>query len=303
MRRLCRWLLLLAGLFSFSVPAPGGDFPASLTQWTPYAQNPVFTAAGAGHWDVKIRERGWILHEVDRYRMWYTGYDGTRPGIKMLGYAESDDGLAWRRREDAPLYREHWVEDMQVLHHGDTYYMFAEGRHDQAHLLTSPDGLTWTRRGSLDVRYVDGRPLSAGPYGTPTVWLEQGVWHLFYERMDAGIWLATSRDLTVWTNVDDQPVLTPGPEGYDDRAVAFNQIVRHGERYYALYHGSGKASPAQWCTCLASSPDLRHWTKYPQNPLLSDNKSSGILVPDGVGYRLYTMHDLVQAHFSAAKDQ
>lgn len=288
-------VLSLAGI------ARAEDFPAELTRWSSYAQNPVFAAAGPEHWDARIRERGWILREGDVYRMWYTGYDGTRQGLKMLGYATSPDGLHWTRPQAEPLYREHWVEDMQVLKHGQAYYMFAEGLHDRAHLLTSPDGLLWTRQGPLDVRYADGRPLSEGPYGTPCVWVENEVWHLFYERMDLGIWLATSRDLKTWTNVRDEPVLKPGPDAYDERAVAFNQIVRRGDRYYAVYHGSGKVTPPTWCTCLASSDNLQDWTKYPQNPLLGDNKSSGILVDDGRQLRLYTMHDTVQVHFPADK--
>jgi len=37
---------------------------------------------------------------------------------------------------------------------------------------------------------------------------------------------------------------------------------------------------------------LIHWEKYAGNPLLPtvDNKSSGIVVPDGDKFRLYTMH-------------
>jgi hypothetical protein len=31
-----------------------------------------------------------------------------------------------------------------------------------------------------------------------------------------------------------------------------------------------------------------HWEKYPGNP--NRDKSSGIVVPDGSSYRLYTMH-------------
>src|SRR4051812_25631693 len=55
-------------------------FPPELVKWSPAADNPIFTAEGPGHWDVKIRERGWILREADTYRMWFTGYDGTREG-------------------------------------------------------------------------------------------------------------------------------------------------------------------------------------------------------------------------------
>src|SRR4051794_37665073 len=54
------------------------DFPPELVNWKPWPGNPVFTAEGAGHWDVKIRERGWILRDGNAWQLWFTGYDGTR---------------------------------------------------------------------------------------------------------------------------------------------------------------------------------------------------------------------------------
>ena len=53
----------------------------------------------------------------------------------------------------------------------------------------------------------------------------------------------------------------------------------------------------EWSTNVAASKDLRTWVKYTGNPILEDNKSSGILVQDGEKYRLYTMHDEVHLHF------
>lgn len=297
-------IALLPGVVAAQGPVAGdvvtAEFPAELVEFVPYEGNPIFTAAGEATWDAALRERGWILREGDRWRMWYTGYDGTRQGLKMLGYATSTDGLHWTRHADNPLYTEHWVEDMMVVPHGGRYYMFAEGRDDQAHLLVSDDGLHWTRQGPLDVRYANGKPLTPGPYGTPTAWFEDGVWYLFYERMDQGVWLAASRDMQVWTHLQDEPVLSPGPEEYDRLMIALNQIVKHGDRYYAYYHGTGDAErPRQWSTCVAVSDDLRRWTKFPGNPIVGDNKSSGILVHDGRRHRLYTMHDEVHAHFPA----
>ena len=150
-----------------------------------------------------MRERGWILREGTTYHLWFTGYDGTRDGLKMLGYATSPDGIHWTRYPHNPIYRDHWVEDMMVVKHGDTYYMFAEGLDDHAQLLTSPDKIHWTWRGFLDIRTADGKPISKGPYGTPTAWFENGRWHLFYERGDRAVWLAESKDLKVFTNVQD----------------------------------------------------------------------------------------------------
>lgn len=302
------WLRRSAGLsLGLLLPEPrlsgqaaAPRFPAELVDFVPYSGNPVFTGGGAGSWDAKIRERGWILREDGTYKLWYTGYDGSREGVRRLGYATSADGVRWTRHAGNPLDREHWIEDMTVVRHAGTYYLFTEGRNDRAHWFTSSDGIRWTRRGTLDIRRTDGQPISEGPFGTPTVWREADRWVLLYERGDRGVWLATSPDLAVWRHVQDEPVLVPGPAEYDRDLVAVNQVVRHEDRYYAVYHGSARTGPQAglWSTAVAASTDLVHWQKYPGNPLfpVSANKSSGLLVHDGRQFRLYTMHPEVCLH-------
>ena len=298
------WLfcvLLAVVLAGGTISATADDeFPAELVNWAAAEQNPLFGGAGVGHWDVKIRERGWILRDGDRWHMWYTGYDGSRTGVKRLGYATSDDGISWTRFPQNPIYRKHWVEDMVVVKQGATFYMFAEGKGDRAHLLTSNDGIHWQRKGTLDIRLTTGKPIEPGPYGTPTAWYEDGTWYLFYERRDLGVWLATSKQMKVWRNVQDDPVLTPGQGRHDKDLIAMNQIIKHKGLYYACYHGTSREPrPNLWTSNIATSTDLIHWTKYPGNPLLPirENKSSNILVHDGKQFRMYTMHDQVHVHF------
>jgi predicted GH43/DUF377 family glycosyl hydrolase len=294
-------ILLFAAFVGRPCRAADPEFPDELVRFAPYRGNPVFAAAEAGNWDQRIRERGWILKEGDKWRLWYTGYDGTRDGKKMLGLATSADGLQWTRHVANPIYREHWVEDMQIVKHGDAYYMFAEGLNDEAQLLKSGDGVDWKRVGRLDVRQKNGDPISPGPYGTPTALFEDNRWFLFYERGDAGVWLATSKDMQLWRNVQDEPVLKPGPGEYDRDLVALNQVIKHNGTYYAYYHGAARSTgrPTFWSTAVAASDDLIRWKKYPQNPLfpIAENKSSGIVVRDGKRLRLYTMHDKVDVHF------
>jgi hypothetical protein len=288
------------------------EFPAELTHFTPYEAKPVFTGAGENHWDAKIRERGWILRDGKLWHLWYTGYDGTRDGVKRLGHATSEDGLHWTRDRRNPLDAEHWIEDMMVVRHGDTFYMFAEGLGDRAHWFSSPDGLRWASQGPLDIRKTDGEPITPGAYGTPTVWHEGGTWYLLYERSDLGIWLATSKDLKTWTNVQDEPVIKPGPDDYDKQMIAPNQVIKYGDKYYCYYHGSGTPAPPRiWTTNLAVSTDRIHWKKYPGNPIVTGDRSSGVVVPeevkpgtDGIQspfgfsastrFRLYTMHGNVE---------
>src|ERR1700749_3908715 len=113
-----------------SPDSAASDFPPELVNWKAWPENPIFTADGPGHWEVKIRERGWVMREGDAWRLWFTGYDGTREGLKMLGYATSNDGIHWTRWPTNPIYRGHWVEDMCIVRQGDTYYMFAESEND-----------------------------------------------------------------------------------------------------------------------------------------------------------------------------
>lgn len=298
-----RLILLSTAVLHYggSLARAADEFPPQLVRFQPYDKNPVFRGAGGDAWDAKIRERGWILRDGDAWRMWYTGYTASEKPQMMLGYATSPDGLSWTRHPGNPIYGEHWVEDMMLVKQGDKYHMFAEGLDDQAQLLTSHDGLKWHREGRLDVRYVKGEPIKPGPYGTPTAWFEDGVWNLFYERSDLGVWLARSSDLKVWTNVQDEPVLTLGPGSYDKLMIAMNQIIKHEGRYYAYYHGSGTPEkPRLWTTNIAVSTDLVHWKKFGGNPLLPEreNKSSGIVVHDGKQFRLYTMHPEVNVHFT-----
>ena len=302
MPRYLRHSLLLIGMIApaelLAQTKEPPQFPAELVQFVPYKTNPVFAAA-KGQWDERIRERGWIMIEAGVYKLWYTGYQG-KDGTRLLGYATSPDGIAWTRHPKNPLVKELWVEDMMIVKHQGKYWMFAEGREDRAHLLVSDNGIDWKSLGKLDIRLKSGKPIADGPYGTPTAWLENDRWHLFYERDDLGVWLATSTDMKVWTNVQDEPVMKPGPGEYDKDLIAMNQVVKHKGRYYAYYHGSAKAGPnkGKWSTNVATSIDLIQWEKYPANPLLpiAENKSSGILVHDGQQFRLYTMHPAVYLH-------
>lgn len=288
-------LALVPATRPIAAPQDRDGFPIELVDWVPYEGNPLFSGTGASTWDEKIRERGFVLREDGLWRLWYTGYSPARGGTMALGYAVSSDGLRFTRQGSGPVFDDVWTEDVFVMRDGSGYEMYAEGTNDLAHRLTSPDGLRWQEQGRLEVRQRSGAPLPPGPYGTPTVFVEHGVWHLFYEREDKGIWLATSADRRVWTNVSDAPVIALGPEAYDRHAVALNQIVRYRGRYYGVYHANGDPRwRGPWTTCLVVSDDLVHWRKYAGNPVIRSDDSSGILVDDGERLRLYTMHPAVK---------
>ena len=285
-------LLLLADL-----PPATDLLPRSDEQLVGISPVPLLTGR-PGKWDVAIRERGWIVREDGRYRLWYTGYDGTRRGIKRIGHAVSDDGVRWTRQPDGPITPEGlWVEDVCVVRDGSRYQMFAEGRGDQAHRLSSDDGLDWNPEGPLDVRLTDGSTIPPGPYGTPCVVRDGDSWVLLYERRDAGVWVARSPDMDVWTNVSDDPVFEPSGEGWDAKLIAFNQVLRTRDGWLAVYHGTDRLQkPRLWAVGVATSSDLLSWTRLRSRPLTPPvlNMSSGVVVLDtDDGVRWFTTHSRV----------
>ncbi len=305
---------LVAGLLLSALLAPAssgaGLFPPELVDFGPASATPLFAGGGPDAWDRDLRERGWIMRHGGAWHLWYTGSNTDRDPVRRLGHATSPDGLNWTRSSPGPLLADRWVEDVCVVktrcRSADVLWMFAEGEQDIAHLLSSRNGSDWRSCGALDIRLVSGEPIPAGPRGTPAAWLERGVWHLFYERHDDGVWLATTRDLRTFTNVSDAPVIACGPEPYDLHGIAVDQIVRFRGRFYAYYHASPDPDRRRWQTCIAVSDDLVRWTKYAGNPILPADpahpkQSSGTLVFDGERQRLYTTHPDVRVRFAVVR--
>lgn len=277
------------------------DFPKKLWSFEKTPKQIIFRGTGQETWDKSIRERGWIMKEKAGWNLWYTGYNSKISNQMFLGLATSDDGINWFRYAQSPLLVEQYVEDMCVIKHRGTYFMFAEGKNDVAHWLTSKDKIHWQEQGDLKIFMNRGEPISEGPRGTPTAFFNRGMWYLFYERDDLAVYLATSKDLKSWKNVVDEPVLKRGPDVYDLFAVAFDQIVKYEGKFYAYYHASGLASWAEWSTCIAVSDDLIHWKKFAKNPIipvdpLDPRRSSGTIVPKGNSFLLYTTHPNVKVH-------
>jgi sucrose-6-phosphate hydrolase SacC (GH32 family) len=290
--------MLVSGCDSKTNKTKSEAFPPEMVRFEPYKGNPVFSGTGTDTWDKKIRERGYILFEDGLYKMWYSGYNREIAKPTFLGYATSTDGINWERYSDKPIFSGKWTEDMIVLKNEGTYYMYAEGDDDVSHLLISSDGINWKEQGDLTILTTKGDTIP-GPYGTPTVWIEDGKWYLFYERDDLSIWLAESSDKINWKNIQDEPVIALGPDKYDIAAVAADQVVKCQNMYFLYYHATDRldwqhpSSHVVWTSNVAMSTDLVHWTKYSGNPFIEGDYSSAILVFDREKPSLYTMHSEV----------
>lgn len=128
-----------------------------------------------------------------------------------------------------------------------------------------------------------GKPvIDRGPEGAwdayavdnPFLFIEQGTAYCFYEAQDKPfdqggheqVGLAVSRDGIRWEKWKDNPILDVGPKGSWDSVVAkLPVVIRHNAEYYLFYSGrDGQTKQIG----LATSTDLRYWTKCAGNPVL-----------------------------------
>jgi hypothetical protein len=107
----------------------------------------------------------WILREHGIWRMWYTSgvrwsVEGAAPRhYYHIKYAESDDGLTWRRDGRVAIDfgpAEYAIGRPCVVRDSDCYRMWYSYRGDAYRIgyAESPDGLSWTRhddRAGIDV--------------------------------------------------------------------------------------------------------------------------------------------------------
>ena len=102
-----------------------------------------------------------VLHEFDRWRMYYTCFRAWGEGasdpkhIYVIKYAESVDGVEWRRPNhvcvDIAADGEYSIGRPSVLHDANLYHMWYSyrGREYRIGYAWSNDGVTWTRRDDL----------------------------------------------------------------------------------------------------------------------------------------------------------
>lgn len=198
-----------------------------------------------------------VVHHNGRFRMWYLGTSrASRSNDIVMGYAESDDGLAWAEHERNPIFTGDdvpWGRIVQtpfVLFDAEEktfkmWFVSGEGvlRDDAGKVLrldqrlgyaTSRDGIEWRVR--PEAIYLSGRSPSVikeSP-GRYRMWMgsnpdaKQNAWDDIYKH----IYEFTSSDGIEWQR-SRQPVLTPKAPA---RSTVYPFVLKRGDRYL-MWHG------------------------------------------------------------------
>jgi len=171
-----------------------------------------------------------VVHRGDKVVMLYRAQD--TQGTSRLGYAESEDGIHFTRRDEpvlspsADYEKDGGVEDPRLVQFGDTYYLTYTGynkKDAQLCLATSKDLIHWDRKGVII-------PANKGNWNVK--WTKSGA--IVPEKVDGKYWmyflgtnadnkdqagLASSTDLLHWTEETMTPVLPVRPGRFDSRVA------------------------------------------------------------------------------------
>ena len=196
-------------------------------------EEPIITLAPRAEsgWEDDLN-RNCVIKVDGIYKMWYTGQ---ARGHSFIGYAESEDGIRFRRVMDEPvLFCERAWEGFSVmnpcvLYENGKYRMwYAAGETYEPNVLAyaeSKDGLHWSKSPINPIFVKDTEhPYEAdrigGCYITQTEDMDYVMFYIGYRDIDtANICVAKSPDgLTRWEKSRFNPLVVPTPDGWDAAA-------------------------------------------------------------------------------------
>jgi predicted GH43/DUF377 family glycosyl hydrolase len=263
-------------------------------EWTKYSNNPILSPGVyngvssygvSGSFDARHAWMPMVIFDNGLYKMWYVGYEGVHYGKYSIGYAVSEDGINWCPYERNPVLRpgnpgsfdDGFIWGGTVLKLNDEYRMYY-GAYSNSRgkwsigFAGSQDGIHW--------RKIPEALIPAGPPGSwdqdgpnaPCVMRDSSgqywMWYSGNSQPTTAIGLATSLDGIAWSKYAGNPIMVSDPKDkWESFLVTDSRIVKVNLTYHMFYHGA--PGPYGYQIGYASSTDGIHWTRYPNNPVLT----------------------------------
>jgi len=222
-------LRVAAGVLSLGLLASQSGQQLPFGTWHRLTDAPVISPGGDG-WQSAGTFNPAVIEASGKIVMLYRAQDNQ--GTSRLGYADSADGVHFKRRDEPVLnptqsYEKNGgVEDPRLVQFGDTYYLTYTGYNKtdaQLCLAISKDLIHWERKGVII-------PANKGNWNVK--WTKSGA--IVPEKIDGKYWmyflgtspdnkdqggLAYSQDLMHWTEATKTPVLPVRPGQFDSRVA------------------------------------------------------------------------------------
>jgi predicted GH43/DUF377 family glycosyl hydrolase len=197
--------------------------------WVPHPGNPILEAGDDGTFDRGSVFDPSVIRFEDRYLLYYSARTGDAHGFATELLAGGTGAL-------------HPSGETIGLAVGDDPFSFAKSE--------------WNP-------IMDGR--------CPHAFVWQGGVFLYFVRVSEGgyrIHLAVSDDGVRFTEVHEQPVLSPGAvDEWDARSVTTPCVFAEGDPFYMLYAGDAEGLDDPTGIGIALSTDLIRWEKHRGNPI------------------------------------
>ncbi len=185
----------------------------------------------ASGWEDNVN-RNCVLFADGKYRMWYTGQ---ARGHSFIGYAESDDGIHFDKKEAEPIMipERPWenasVMNPCVLYENGIYRMwYSAGETYEPNVLAyaeSPDGITWKKSRINPIFVCDPdhrheKTRIGGCQVIKTAELGYVMFYIGYEDIDTARICAARSDngITGWVRSPMNPLIEPTAGEWDANA-------------------------------------------------------------------------------------
>ncbi|MFH1237794.1 MAG: LamG-like jellyroll fold domain-containing protein [Candidatus Aenigmatarchaeota archaeon] len=227
------FLSLLAALFFDAAKVSA----SSTDTWTWHENSPILTVGPVGAWDEQSLGGGSVVYHDGTYFLYYSGrrVGGEYGGIYAIGLATSTDGIHFTKYAGNPILEENPANAWE-------------------------GGFVWS----------------------PSVIYDNGVFYMFYTArhdnlVNEVIGLATSTDGYHFTRYSNMPVIDRSSSGWDRKWICHTSqpvwdasISKWVILFSAGDYGTGYANEGEG---VATSPDLKVWTKYTNNPVITYNQN------------------------------
>ncbi|MGA3089615.1 MAG: glycoside hydrolase family 130 protein [Terriglobales bacterium] len=266
---------LVASLAAQSSPA--------ILHWQRVSDTPILSPQG-NTWESAGTFNPSVVVFHNKFVMLYRAQD--HAGTSRLGYAESTDGIHFRRHPEPVLSpqtdyeKDGGVEDPRLVKFDDTFYLTYTGynkRDAQLCMAQSKDLIHWTRLGII-------LPAYQGKWNVR--WTKSGA--IVPERIDGKYWmyflgtsadqtdqmgLAYSTDLLHWTEALDQPVLPVRPGKFDSRVAEPGPApILTPTGIILLYNGADDHLVYRTGVAVFDRRDPRHLLTRTSEPIFAPDK-------------------------------
>ncbi len=211
---------------------------------------PILIPQGNGFERNRVYNPTVIVSEGTLYMVYRT--EGKETGTGAFGMAKSTDGINFIRYKNNPIIRaEHefeqgGCEDPRIVKFGDTYYLFYHGNENKTTgnicLATSKDLFSWEKYGEVlqpKNRWEMGQIKAPAPVPQK---IKDKYWMYYQGEInpwDTKVGIACSEDLIHWTQVFEEPVMTPRKDYFDSWGTEPGVAVVIDEGVLLIYNGWG----------------------------------------------------------------